>query len=77
MTHLHTMTTRFLRAEDGAVTVDFVPLLAIVVGLGLAVMGVVSGGVENLSGDIDTQLVDQTITTEFAPTIVRIRARVN
>ena len=46
----------FLHAETGAVTVDWVVLTGALVGLGLAVMAVVSGGVEDLSGDIDTEL---------------------
>ena len=48
----------FILAEDGAVTVDWVVLTAALVGLGLAVMAVVSGGVENLSGDIAQELAD-------------------
>ena len=48
----------FLSDESGAVTVDWVVLTAAIVGLGLAVMSVVSGGVENLSGDISTALTD-------------------
>lgn len=46
----------FARQDSGAVTVDWVVLTAALVGLGLAVMAVVSQGVENLSGDIKTQL---------------------
>ncbi|MCU4654150.1 hypothetical protein N8I71_14995 [Roseibacterium sp. SDUM158016] len=56
----------FVSAESGAVTVDWVVLTAGIVGLGMATMGVVSGGVSDLSGDVDTQLTDQEITTEFA-----------
>lgn len=56
------MTTKtfksFLAAEDGAVTVDWVVLTAALVGLGLAVISVVSGGVENLSNDIGQALAD-------------------
>ena len=48
----------FVAAEDGAVTVDWVVLTAALVGLGLAVMAVVSGGVENLSNDIAQELAD-------------------
>ncbi len=48
----------FILAEDGAVTVDWVVLTAALVGLGLAVMAVVSGGVENLSNDIAQELAD-------------------
>lgn len=46
----------FLKAEDGAVTVDWVVLTAALVGLGLAVMGVVSTGVGNVSAEMKTQL---------------------
>lgn len=42
----------FAGDESGAVTVDWVVLTAALVGLGLAVMGVVSGGLENVSEDI-------------------------
>ncbi|MFO6465623.1 hypothetical protein ACK8OR_14610 [Jannaschia sp. KMU-145] len=46
----------FLSDDSGAVTVDWVVLTAALVGLGLAVMGVVSTGVQDISGDIDGQL---------------------
>ena len=46
----------FLTDESGAVTVDWVVMTSGVVGLGLATMAVVSSGVEDLSGDINTQL---------------------
>ncbi|PWJ19082.1 hypothetical protein [Jannaschia seohaensis] len=46
----------FLADESGAITVDWVVLTAALVGLGLAVMAVVSGGAEDLSGDVRTQL---------------------
>lgn len=46
----------FSADEAGAVTVDWVVLTAALVGLGLAVMGVISGGIENLSRDINTVL---------------------
>ena len=47
---------RFLQSESGAVTVDWVVLTAALVGLGLAVMAVVSGGAENLSEDTAVEL---------------------
>ncbi|MGP1359058.1 pilus assembly protein [Roseicyclus sp.] len=55
----------FAKSESGAVTVDWVVLTAAIVGLGLAVMAVVSSGVQNLSGDINTQLQSQNISTTF------------
>lgn len=48
----------FIKTEDGAVTVDWVVLTAALVGLGLAVISVVSGGMENLSNDIGQALAD-------------------
>ena len=56
----------FRRDEDGAVTVDWVVLTAALVGLGLAVMSVVSGGLEDLSGDINSQLEADHITDAFS-----------
>jgi len=55
----------FLNDESGAVTVDWVVLTAAIVGLGIAVLAAVSSGVENLSGDIQTQLSGQGISTTF------------
>lgn len=56
----------FLSDESGAVTVDWVVLTAALVGLGLAVISVVSGGLEDLSGDIAGQLEADHITAGFA-----------
>lgn len=42
----------FISCEAGAVTTDWVPLVGATVGLGLAVTGVVSGGVEGLASSI-------------------------
>ncbi|WP_425092712.1 Flp family type IVb pilin [Tropicimonas sp. S265A] len=55
----------FRNDEDGAVTVDWVVLTAAIVGLGIAVYGVVSGGINDLSTDIDTQLKTDQIKTTF------------
>ena len=55
----------FRNDESGAVTVDWVVLTAAIVGLGIAVLASVSGGVGNLSGDIAGQLSDQGIKTSF------------
>lgn len=62
MTHL---IKNFAKSESGAVTVDWVVLTAALVGLGIAVMAVVSGGIQNLSTDISTQLSGQGISTTF------------
>ena len=50
------MIKTFASNESGAVTVDWVVLTAALVGLGLAVMAVVSNGVETLSNSISTDL---------------------
>ncbi len=57
--------TNFKNDESGAVTVDWVVLTAAIVGLGIAVLAAVSNGVENLSGDIDTQMSGQGVSTTF------------
>ncbi len=57
--------TTFLKSESAAVTVDWVVLTGSVVGLGIATMAVVSGGVENLSTDVATGLADQSPNGNF------------
>ncbi|MEM7641464.1 MAG: hypothetical protein AAF366_02940 [Pseudomonadota bacterium] len=54
-------TQSFFADESGAVTVDWVVLTAALVGLGLAVMTVVRGGVQNVSNDIDGTLRSEDI----------------
>ncbi|RMA44248.1 Flp family type IVb pilin [Rhodophyticola porphyridii] len=57
----------FFADESGAVTVDWVVLTAALVGLGLAVISVVSGGMEELSTDIGQALTDtDPLTDPFA-----------
>ena len=55
----------FALDEDGAVTVDWVILCAGVISLALAAVGVITDGTENLSGDIDTNLKHELISTSF------------
>jgi Flp pilus assembly pilin Flp len=50
--------TDFLCDEHGAITVDWVVVTAGVVGLAIAVIAVVSGGVENGSNDISQSLAN-------------------
>lgn len=57
--------TTYFADESGAVTVDWVVLTAAIVGLGLAVMAVVSGGVENLSTQIDSGLRQDIVNQTF------------
>ena len=52
---------QFTSTETGAVTVDWVVLTAGLVGLGLAAVAVVSGGVEDASNDISNQLSSGTL----------------
>lgn len=59
--------SNFISDDGGAVTVDWVVLTAALVGLGLAVTSVVSGGLQDLSGDINSQLEADHITDAFAP----------
>ncbi|MBF9029191.1 hypothetical protein HKCCE3408_02175 [Rhodobacterales bacterium HKCCE3408] len=49
----------FAASESGAVTVDWVVLTAAIVGLALAVMAVISGGVEDLTGEVQAELAAQ------------------
>jgi Flp pilus assembly pilin Flp len=53
----------FASDESGAVTVDWVVLTAALVGLGLAVMGVIAGGLETVSQNIDNCLTGAIGTT--------------
>nr|WP_104019237.1 hypothetical protein [Roseovarius nitratireducens] len=48
----------FSKDEDGAVTVDWVVLTAAVVGLGIAAISTVRGGIDSMAGDISTSLTD-------------------
>ena len=55
----------FHKDEDGAVTVDWVVLTAAVVGLGIAALTVIRGGVGKLSSSINTHLSGQGISSTF------------
>ena len=59
------MIKNFANDESGAVTVDWVVLTAAIVGLGLAVMTVVSGGTETLTNKISDKMTSQTISSTF------------
>jgi Flp pilus assembly pilin Flp len=66
MKTLRLTTAHYFRSEDGAVTVDWVVLTAALAALGIATTLVVSGGVENISGDVASQMANQEISTRFA-----------
>ncbi|TCP62274.1 hypothetical protein EV663_102118 [Rhodovulum bhavnagarense] len=59
---LFNLIKNFRDDESGAVTVDWVVLTAAIVGLGLAVLTTVGGGVETLAGKIQTNLNTATVT---------------
>jgi Flp pilus assembly pilin Flp len=59
------LTKKFHDEEDGAVTVDWVVLTAAVVGLGVAALAAIKGGVGSLSTKINSHLSGQTISTTF------------
>ncbi len=52
----------FANDESGAVTVDWVVLTAAIVGLGIAVVASVRGGVVDLGSSIETALTSGTVT---------------
>ena len=53
----------FANDESGAVTVDWVVLTAAIVGIGIAVMGAVSGSVKTLGASIASEVAGQSIDT--------------
>ncbi len=53
---LFKLAKNFKNDESGAVTVDWVVLTAALVGLGLAVIAVVSGGLNTAANSINTSL---------------------
>ena len=53
----------FRRDEDGAVTVDWVVLTAALVGIGIAVIGSVSGGTTAMGDKMSTMLDAQKTAT--------------
>ncbi|KPU83752.1 hypothetical protein JI58_07765 [Marinosulfonomonas sp. PRT-SC04] len=59
------MIKNFAANESGAVTVDWVVLTAAIVGLGLAVMSVVSDNTKTLTNKIGDGLTGMTISTTF------------
>lgn len=49
----------FLSAENGGTTVDMTMLMAALIGLAIAVTTQVSGGIGNLTSDLETVLVEK------------------
>lgn len=52
---------KFRKEDEGAVTVDWVVLTAAVVGLGVAGVAAVSGGVDTLATNISTGVAAQQV----------------
>jgi len=55
----------FATSESGAVTVDWVVLTAALVGLAIAVLGVVSVGVEDLARDTTAVMEGDVVSQTF------------
>ena len=60
---LFAMIKNFHNDESGAVTVDWVVLTAAIVGLGIAVVASISGGITELGGTISSALGGATVNT--------------
>ena len=56
------LTKKFRNDEEGAVTVDWVVLTAAVVGLGVAGVSTVSGGVNTLASSIQTGVSGKSVS---------------
>jgi len=52
---------KFRKDEEGAVSVDWVVLTAAIVGLGVAAVSTVEGGVDTLAGAISAGVADETV----------------
>lgn len=62
---MKSMMKNFLKAEDGAAVVDMTMLMAALVGLALAVSVQVSNGMEDLTGDMETTLINHNADPAF------------
>jgi len=59
----------FAKNESGAVTVDWVVLTAAIVGIAIAVLTVVSGGINNAANAINNQLNSASTNTSISGAI--------
>ncbi len=50
--------TKFANDESGAVTVDWVVLTAAIVGIAIAVITLISGGIEDAANGINAELMN-------------------
>ncbi|WP_050528375.1 Flp family type IVb pilin [Pseudorhodobacter aquimaris] len=58
---IKTFIRKFFNDESGAVTVDWVVLTAAIVGLGMVVMTLVGGGIEDMGQNVADTLGEQAI----------------
>lgn len=56
---------KFLSEEHGAISVDYTVLSAAAVGMAVATTAIVTGGIENLTQQIDTELRDRQLNDTF------------
>ncbi len=56
---------KFVKSEDGAVTVDWVVLTAVIVGLAGAVVVTIQGGTETAGTAVSTELSDIDVDAGF------------
>ncbi len=57
--------TKFANDESGAVTVDWVVLTAAIVGIAIAVITLISGGIEDASNGINSELMNAGTCNDF------------
>ena len=55
---LFKLSNKFAKDESGAVTVDWVVLTAALVGIAVALVGVIDGGIDQAATDIQGEIVD-------------------
>ena len=58
--------TKFTSSESGAVTVDWVVLTAAIVGIAIAVITLISGGIESAANGINTELMNAESCNNYA-----------
>ena len=58
--------TKFANDESGAVTVDWVVLTAAIVGIAIAVITLISGGVETAATEINDEVLSVESCNNFA-----------
>lgn len=62
---MSTSFTRFIRDENGAISVDYTVLSAAAVGMAIAATAIVTGGIENLTQQIDAELRARQLNDSF------------